>query len=79
MEKRWTQWLENFECCFEFEGVTDPGEGNSKKRAALLAIKGQQLRYLFKTSKPQRQNLRRSRTFQGEKESHIGEVQVLLL
>ena len=51
-EKRWTQWLENFDCCLEFEGVTDPATGASKKRAALLAIGGQQLRDLFKTLKP---------------------------
>ena len=48
-EKRWKQWLENFECCLTFEGVTDPAAGPSKKRAALLAIGGQKLRELFAT------------------------------
>ena len=49
MERRWKQWLENFECCLTFEGVTDPEEGPSKKRAALLAIGGHKLRELFAT------------------------------
>ena len=51
-DKRWKQWLENFECCLEFEGVTDQPNEKSKKRAALLAIGGQQLRDLLKTLSP---------------------------
>ena len=51
-ERRWQQWLENFECCLTFEGVTDPDGGASKRRAALLAIGGQKLRELFNTLTP---------------------------
>ena len=53
MERRWKQWLENFECCLTFEGVTDPEDGPSKKKAALLAIGGQKLRELFSTLTPE--------------------------
>ena len=48
-EKQWRQWVENFECCLNCEGIVDPHEGNSKKRAALIAIRGQQLDDLFRT------------------------------
>ena len=51
-ERRWKQWLENFECCMTFEGVADPDAGPSKKRAAILAIGGQKLRELFSTLTP---------------------------
>ena len=44
-EKRWKVWLENFECCLEFEGI----EEDKKKRAALLAVAGASLRELFRT------------------------------
>ena len=52
--KQWEMWLQNFECCLEFEQVTDDfkdenGRTVSKKRAALLAIGGQQLREIFST------------------------------
>ena len=52
IERRWTQWLENFECCLTFEGVEDADNTPSKKRAALLAIGGQKLRELFGTLTP---------------------------
>ena len=31
IERRWTQWLENFECCLTFEGVQDAADTPSKK------------------------------------------------
>ena len=31
IERCWRQWLENFECCISFEGVTDQSNGLSKK------------------------------------------------
>ena len=48
-ERRWKQWLENLELVMDFEGITDPAEGPSKKRAALLALGGAALRELFAT------------------------------
>ena len=39
-ERRWKLWLENLELVMDFEGITDPEEGPSKKRAALLAVGG---------------------------------------
>ena len=39
-ERRWKQWLENLELVMDFEGITDPVEGPSKKQAALLAVGG---------------------------------------
>ena len=57
--KQWILWLENFECCVDFEGVKEETteEGSdavppSRKRAALLAIGGQKLREIFKTLTP---------------------------
>ena len=44
LDKKWNQWLENFEVCIEFEGVAD-----EKKKAALLALGGQKLRTLAAT------------------------------
>ena len=48
-ERRWKLWLENLELVMDFEGITDPAEGPSKKRAALLAVGGSALRELFAT------------------------------
>ena len=48
-ERRWKLWLENFELVMDFEGVTDPAEGPSKNRAALLAVGGSALWELFAT------------------------------
>ena len=48
-ERRWKQWLENLELVIDFEGITDPAEGPSKKRAALLAVGGAAIRELFAT------------------------------
>ena len=48
-ERRWKQWLENLELVMDFKGITDPAEGPSKKRAALLAVGGAALRELFVT------------------------------
>ena len=31
-DRRWKEWLKNFELVLEFEGVTDPTSGPSKKR-----------------------------------------------
>ena len=45
VEKRWKAWLENFEICTEYEGIDDP----KKRRAALLAVAGPQLRELHGT------------------------------
>ena len=41
----WTNWIENLEYCFAFEGI----EYEDKKKAALLALGGQALRELYKT------------------------------
>ena len=56
VSKQWILWLENFECCLDFEGVKEETteEGSdvvppSRKQAALLAIGGQKLREIFKT------------------------------
>ena len=48
-DRRWKEWLENFELVLEFEGVTDPTSGPSRKRAALLTVGGPALRELFST------------------------------
>ena len=48
-DRRWKEWLENFELVLEFEGVTDPTSGPSKKRAALLTVGGPALQELFST------------------------------
>lgn len=45
LEKRWKAWLDNFEICTEYEGIEDP----KKRRAALLAVAGAQLRELHST------------------------------
>ena len=45
VEQRWKQWIENLEYCLEFEGI----EEEKKKRAALLAVAGRQLREVFST------------------------------
>jgi len=45
VEKRWKSWLENFEICTEYEGIEDP----KKRRAALLAVAGPQIRELLST------------------------------
>ena len=41
--------LENLEMVMDFEGITDPEEGPSKKRAALLPLGGSALCELFAT------------------------------
>ena len=41
--------VENFELVLDFEGLTDPEEGKSKKKAALLTVGGQALRQIFAT------------------------------
>ena len=46
-DRRWKEWLENFELVLEFEGVTDPTSRPSKKRAATVG--GNALRELFAT------------------------------
>ncbi|XP_065067008.1 uncharacterized protein K02A2.6-like [Rhopilema esculentum] len=48
-ERRWKLWLENLELVMDFEGITDAAEGPSKRRAALLAVGGSELRELFAT------------------------------
>ena len=45
IEKKWKAWLDNFEICTEYEGVEDP----KKRRAALLAVAGPQIRELLGT------------------------------
>lgn len=35
-ERLWKQWLENFECCIAFEGVTDQLDAPSKKKMFFL-------------------------------------------
>ena len=47
--RHWQQWLENFELVFDFEGITDPTEGPSEIRAALLTVGGPALCELFST------------------------------
>ena len=42
---RWTNWIENLEYCFAFEGI----ESEDKNKAAVLALGGQALRELYKT------------------------------
>ena len=54
--KQWDMWVTNFDCCLEFEEIKDEfkdenGKTISKKRAALLAIGGPQLREIFATLK----------------------------
>lgn len=49
VDRRWKEWLENLELVLDFEGVTDPAEGASKRRAALLTVGGQTLREIFST------------------------------
>ena len=49
IDRGWREWVENFELVLDFEGVTDPEEGKSKK-AALLTVGGlAQLREIFVT------------------------------
>ena len=48
IDRRWKEWVENFELVLDF-GVTDPAEGKSKKKAALLMVGGQALREIFAT------------------------------
>ena len=36
IERCWRQWLENFECCISFEGVTDQSNSLSKKKLPFL-------------------------------------------
>jgi hypothetical protein len=45
IEKKWKAWLDNFEICTEYEGVENP----KKRRAALLAVAGPQIRELLST------------------------------
>ena len=45
LEKRWKSWLENFEIITDYEGIDDP----KKRRAALLAVAGAQIRELLGT------------------------------
>ena len=49
LDRRWREWLENFELVLDFEGVTDPTEGSSKRKAAMLTVGGQSLREVFAT------------------------------
>ena len=49
IDRRWKEWVENFELVLDFEGLTDPEEGKSKKKAALLTVGGQALREIFAT------------------------------
>ena len=49
IDRRWKEWVENFELVLDFEGVTDPQEEKSKKKAALLAVGGQALGQIFPT------------------------------
>lgn len=55
IHKRWCMWVENLEYCFTFEGLdTVPTEDGAvspevKKKAALLALGGHQLRELYNT------------------------------
>ena len=59
VSKQWILWLENLECCLDFEGVKEETaeEGSdavspSRKRATRLATGGQKLREIFKTLTP---------------------------
>ena len=45
----WKEWVEYFELVLDFEGVTDPTEKKSRKKAALLTVGGQSLREIFST------------------------------
>ena len=44
-DKKWKAFIENFESCLEFEDVTD----EKKKRSALLAVGGAELRDILRT------------------------------
>ena len=37
-DRRWKEWLENFELVLEFEGVTDPTSGPSKKSTPIRNV-----------------------------------------
>ena len=43
--------MENFELVLDFQGITDPEEGKSRKKAALLTVGGQTLTKLLLTLK----------------------------
>ena len=49
LDRRWKECIENFELVLDIEGVTDPTEGKSRKKAALLTVGGQSLREIFST------------------------------
>ena len=56
MANQWERWIKTFECCIEFEEIKDDyksGRGQiiSKKKEALLAIRGPQLKEVFATLK----------------------------
>ena len=40
LDRRWREWLEHFELVLDLEGVTDPTEGNSKRKATMLTVGG---------------------------------------
>ncbi len=42
LDRRWKEWLENFELVLDFEGVTGPTKGKSREKAALLIVGGGQ-------------------------------------
>ena len=44
-DRKWMAYIENFESCLEFEDVTD----EKKKRSALLAVGGAELRDILRT------------------------------
>ena len=45
IEKKWKAWLDNFDICTEYEGIENP----KKRRAALLAVAGPQVREIHST------------------------------
>ena len=52
--KQWELWMENFQCCLDFEGIKEEEEAvTSRKRAALLAVGGARLREIFRTLTPE--------------------------
>ena len=49
IDRRWREWIENLELVLDFEGITDPATGNSRRKAAMLTVGGTELREIFET------------------------------
>ena len=50
IDRKWKEWIENFELVLEFEGIKNTG---NKRKAALLTVGGSELREIFSTLNPE--------------------------